>query len=310
MRPNPLVLSQTTIGVASPASAVKDASTFEGGISYLNSIGLRVKTGRTLFASEGYLSGDDATRAFEFNTFLRDPEIGAIFCARGGYGTLRILPLLDYDAARSSPKLIVGYSDITALQLAMFTETGLSSISGPMVSTEWFDIDPESERLFLELAQGHIPAPLLGPHGTPLRGLRGGQVTGVLLGGNLSILCRLIGTSYMPSLEGAILFIEDVGETPHRIDGMLAQLKLAGIWDLLGGLVIGMFTKEDSPDHTPTSIQKVFLDYCVQAPFPVATGLIYGHIPTKNALPIGVNARLEVSGSQASLSILEPVVTL
>ena len=309
MRPPALHSSKHTIGIITPASAVSDVARLRTGIAYLESLGLRVVTRRPLVQTPHYLAGSDEERVDELNGFLRDPDIHAVFCARGGYGTLRLLPHIDYDAMRTSPTLIVGYSDITALHLAIFAQAEVPGISGPMVSTEWSNSHPASERAFWDLAAGSTPAPLLGPEDQPLSGVREGVVTGTLLGGNLTVLTRLVGTPYLPHLNGAILFIEDVGEAAYRIDGLLAQLKLAGIWDALGGLVIGEFTESDPFERTSDEIMSVFEDYCRLAPFPVAKGLVYGHIPRKSAMPVGVKARLEVRGAKAQLNILEPVVT-
>lgn len=314
MRPEPLyppalLSSKHTVGIISPASAVKDLSTLEAGVTYLESLGMRVVARRLPVISSNYLAGTDHDRIKELNSFLRDPEVHAVFCTRGGYGSLRILPHIDYKAAQASPTLIIGYSDITALHLAMYAQTGIPGISGPMVSTEWAKSHPESERLFWELAGGKTPSPLLSPEGQSLKGMRSGQATGTLIGGNLAVLTRLVGTPYLPSLEGAILFIEDIGEAAYKIDAMLAHLKLAGIWDALGGLVLGEFTENSDSDRTSDEIMSVFEDYCSTVSFPVASGLMYGHIPVKNAMPIGVKARLDVDGTQADLSILEPVVS-
>ena len=309
MRPPALLSSAHTVGIISPASAVSEIAKLQAGIAYLESLGLHVVTKRPPVHTSHYLAGTDEERIAEFNAFLRDPDVHAVFCSRGGYGTLRILPYLDYEAAKSSPTLIIGYSDITAIHLSMYAKAGLPGISGPMVGVEWTNPDPESERLFWDLAQGATPSPLLSPDGASLEGVRDGVASGVLLGGNLAVLTRLIGTPYLPSFSGAILFIEDVGEPAYRIDGMLAQLKLAGIWDTLGGLVIGQFTDSESPERTSDQVMSVFEDYCASAPFPVAKGLIYGHIPKKSAMPVGVSARLEVSGPQADLFITEPVVS-
>jgi len=309
LRPLALHPSQHTVGIVSPASAVSDVRTLKAGIAYLESLGLNVVTRRSPVKTDHYLAGDDHERIEELNSFLRDPDIHAVFCARGGYGSLRILPSIDYQAIRTYPTLIIGYSDITAIHLAVYAKTGIPGISGPMVSTEWAKSHPESEKLFWDIAQGGTPSPLLSPVGHSLQGLRPGTVSGPLLGGNLAVITRLIGTPYLPSLEGAILFIEDVGEPAYKVDGMLAHLRLAGIWDALGGLVIGEFTESGSSNRTSAAVASVFEDYCNSAPFPVAKGLMYGHIPKKNAMPVGVEARLEVHGAQADLSIIEPVVT-
>jgi len=303
-----LIPAQATVALIAPASPPSDLLALEAGIDYLASLGIRIQTARSSFKATSYLCGSDEDRATELNWFLSRPDIDAIFCARGGYGSMRIRPLIDYAAARQHPKLLIGYSDITALQLALFAKAGIPSLSGPMVGTEWSQLDPSSERMFWDLAGGAMPAPLTGPGGESLAPLKNGKAEGILIGGNLSVLTRLIGTPYLPSLKGALLFLEDVNEAPYRVDAMLAQLKLTGLWDSLGGLIIGQFTEQDSPKSTSNEILAVFRDYCKDTSFPVASGLVYGHIPVKNAMPIGVRARLEVTDPEATLSILTPLV--
>jgi muramoyltetrapeptide carboxypeptidase len=150
---------------------------------------------------------------------------------------------------------------------------------------------------------------VIGPRGELLTPLRPGSAEGVLLGGNLAMVVRLIGTPYLPPLEGSILFLEDVGEEPYRIDAMLAQLKLSGILDRLGGLIFGAFTDWRPEEGTPTlSLDEVVYDYASRLTIPVARGLVYGHFPVKNTIPVGVRARLEVTSDGASLAVLEPVV--
>lgn len=298
-----------TIGLIAPASAPKTPADLERGIAYLENLGYKIEQGRTAITPHGYFAGSDTERIDELNGFLRRPDIKSLFCVRGGYGVLRLLPHLDYESARQYPKLIVGYSDITALHCALYQQAGLPGLSGAMVASEWGLMDEDSERLFWEMMSGATPQPLIGPGDEPLQPMRPGRADGVLIGGNLAVLTRLIGTPYLPSLEGAILFLEEVGEAPYRIDGMLAQLKLCGILDRLGGLVLGGFT-EWEPDHNrPTfTPDEVFAHFLSDAAFPIATGLVYGHFPTKNALPFGVRARLEVEENAARLSILEAVV--
>jgi muramoyltetrapeptide carboxypeptidase len=284
---------------------------FHAGIGTLRRRGYEVEIGRTAYQRRGYLCGTDAARVDELNSYLRRPDVKMLIAARGGYGTLRLLPDVDYDAARANPKLIVGYSDITALHLALYRNAGLPGISGPMVAVEWHDPDPASETLFWDLAGGAAPDPLIGPGGEELQAVREGTVEGVLLGGNLAMVVRLLGTPYLPALEGAILFIEDVGEEPYRIDAMLAQLRLAGVFDVLGGLILGGFTEWESDDDSPTlSLERIFEDYLSEATFPVAKGLTYGHFPVKNSIPVGVRARLQVTSDHARLGLQESVVTL
>ena len=151
MRPPALDSSQSVIAVATPASPPKSMEAYRAGIGFLRGLGFKIKTGRQRFPASGYLSGTDEERAAEFNSFIRDPEVTAIFCTRGGYGTMRILPLLDYEAAANTPRLLIGYSDITALQLALYKKAGWKSISGPMVAVEWKDGADRNEAFFWKL---------------------------------------------------------------------------------------------------------------------------------------------------------------
>jgi muramoyltetrapeptide carboxypeptidase len=297
------------IGIAAPASLPADLDAIDRGIRTLEQRGFEVRRMRPRFERRGFFAGSDAVRIEEMNSLLRDPEVRAIIAVRGGYGTLRLLPHLDYEAARDHPKLLIGYSDITALQFALLSRAGVPSLSGPMVAVEWNDPDAPSEELFWTLTTGGGLGDLVHPSGEPLRAMRPGQVEGTLIGGNLSLITRLIGSPYLPDLDGAILFIEEVGEEPYRIDGMLAQLRLSGILDRIGGLVIGGLT-EWEPDHDrPTlSLDEVLSDYVDLLDIPVATGLLYGHFPVKNTMPIGIRARLEVDTNRATLSLLEAVV--
>lgn len=282
---------------------------FRAGVARLESLGYKVELGRAQYNRRGYLAGSDLERVDELNTLLRRSDVKMLVAARGGYGVLRILDDIDFEAARAHPKLVVGYSDITALHFALYKRVGLPGLSGPMVAVEWHDPDPSSERLFWDLVGGGTPDPLLGPSGEELSPVRPGAVEGLLLGGNLAMVTRLIGTPYLPDLEGAILFLEDVGEDPYRIDAMFAQLKLSGILARLGGLVIGGFTEWEPDEDTPTlTMEQVFADYFSTLDLPVAHGLVYGHFPVKNTIPFGVRARLEVTSSSARLGILEPVV--
>ena len=296
------------IAVIAPASPPKKPAHLDAGIQTLRDRGYEVETCRS-FEPYGYLCGTDEVRLGELNGYLRRPDIKALFCARGGFGTMRLLPDIDYEAARRNPKLVIGYSDITALHLALYEHAGLPGLSGPMVAVEWKDPDPETERHFWEIAQGQTPDPLLGPGEEPLRPIRSGTAEGPLLGGNFSMIQRLIGTPYLPSLNGAVLFLEEVGEQPYRLDALFAQLRMAGILHNLGGLVLGSFTDWEPPHDRPTlSPGEVVEHYTQDLSLPVARGLIYGHFPVKSTLPVGVRARLSVDEEEAALAILEPAV--
>jgi len=294
------------VAVAAPASAA-DPALAEAGLAALRARGLRVEA--PVLDPVGYLAAPDEARVAALNALLARDDLDAILCLRGGYGLLRILDRIGYAAARQRPKLVVGYSDVTALHLALYAKAGLPGLAGPMVAPDWPRLDPETEALFWALAGGAAPVEIVGPGGEALVGMRDGEVEGVLLGGNLALTGALLGTPYLPDLTGAILFVEDIGEAPYRIDGLLARLRLAGHLEKLGGLVFGAFTECEPPPGRPTlALDEVLEHYAQYVPGPVARGLIYGHFPRKSTLPVGVRARLAVSGANATLTVLEPVV--
>ena len=306
--PRPLTPS-SRVAVAAPASAALDPKDAEAGLRALRAAGLRVEAAHDLGAPLGYLAGSDAARADALNALLRRGDLDAVVCLRGGYGLLRILDRIDYAAARAHPKLVVGYSDVTALHLALYAEAGLPGVSGPMVAPDWGPgLDAATEADFWRVAGGDAGYAVRGPGGERLHAMRDGEAEGVLLGGNLALTAALLGTPYLPDLTGAILFLEDVGEPPYRIDGLLARLRLAGVLGRLGGLVFGMFTGAEAPAGRPSlSVEEVLAHYAPCVDGPVASGLVYGHVRRKSTLPVGVRARLRVAGPEAELTVLEPV---
>lgn len=304
----PPLVPGSRVAVIAPSSAPPDPARLKEGVAQLRARGLEVVHVADVSAPHGYLAAPDSARIAEFNGLLRRDDVDALFAVRGGYGALRLLPELDYAAARRHPKLLVGYSDITALHLALYHRAGWRGLSGPMAAVEWPDGDADSEALFWAMARGAMPS-VVGPGEEPLRGMRGGQAEGTLLGGNLSLVASLLGTPYLPDLEGTILFLEEIGEVPYRLDGLLARLRLAGVLERLGGLVYGAFTDAEVERGKPTlSVDSVLQHYAQFVGGPVAHGLVYGHIPRKATLPVGVAARLVVEGASARLDVLEPVV--
>jgi len=296
------------IGVIAPASAPRADHHLKEGLQALKDAGFNTVTRRDSFESLGYLAGGDQERLEELNGFLRDDSVDALICVRGGYGTLRILGQVDYEAAAAHPKLLVGYSDITALQLALYKHAGWVSMSGPMVAVEWPRPDGPSCQSFLQMASSSYEPGSVDPTGPPPRTLVPGEATGTLLGGNLTLLTRLIGTEHMPDLSGAILFLEEVGETPYRVDGLFAHLQLAGILDVLAGVVLGGFTESETESGKPTlTMQEVFEDYLGDLGIPIVSGLRYGHFQEKVSIPIGVQAELTADESTGKLTILESI---
>ncbi len=307
-KPRP-VLPGATIGVIAPASAPRAPEHLEAGLDQLRELGFNVVTGRTRYDPFGYLAGSDEERLAELNAMLVREDVDAIFCVRGGFGTLRLLSGIDFEAAARDPKLLVGYSDITALHLARYRMTGTPGLAGAMVASDFGDPDPASMRRFWAMMSGEAPVTLDGPEGEPLVPVRPGSAEGVLLGGNLTLVTRLIGTPYLPDFRGAILFFEEIGEEPYRLDGLLAQLKLSGILDSVAGVVVGAITDWEPRHDRPTlSLEDVLDHYLGPLRCPVARGLLFGHIREKVAVPVGVRARLEVDADAARLTVLEPVV--
>jgi len=269
----PSLVSPAKVGIIAPASAPRDDHRYQDGLEGLRSVGLEPIFKRPSFEHEGYLAGTDEARLHEFNSFISDEEVETLICVRGGYGALRILDQIDFDTARQHPKLLVGYSDITALQLALFKHAGWTSISGPMVAVEWHDPAGLACSSFLTLSGPEQHSGPLDPD-SPLTTFVPGTAEGILLGGNLSLITRLIGTRHLPDLSGAILFLEEVGETPYRVDGLLAHLQLAGILDTLAGIVLGGFTESETESGKPTlTMEQVFEDYFGDLGIPVCTGL-------------------------------------
>ncbi len=299
------------IGLIAPASTPSSNEKIEKGVQYLERLGYRVKVGKFVREVVGYLAGTDEQRAADLNDMLRDRMVKAIFALRGGYGTPRILSRIDYAAVRKSPKIIVGYSDLTALQMAMFTKIDLVTFSGPMVSVEMCNaIDPFTEEHFWRLVTSPSKIGLLrNPDTEPVTTLKPGRAVGRLLGGNLSLVMSLMGTPYIPELRKALFVLEEVDEAPHRVDRMFAQLRNAGILKKISGLLLGRFTdcvpSDASKPHL--TVDQVIQDVASILQRPAISNLQYGHIPKKLTIPMGVSARLDAHHGR--LEIPEAAVT-
>ncbi len=291
-----------TIAVVAPGSATQKPERLARGLAALKAAGFKVDWHPDSLTRRGYLAGNNSERANQFNRAITRQAVKAIMCVRGGYGAMRILDRIDYGAARKHPKLLIGFSDATALHLALYRHAGWRGLSGPLV-VSYAESSPGIQARFWALAKGEIPQLAGG-----LAAVRTGTAQGVLLGGNLSMIARLVGTPYLPSLEGSILFLEEVNEAPYRIDALLAQLHLAGHLKTLGGLVLGRFTGwEPRHEHPVLTPGQIFTDYFSMAPYPVARGLPYGHFPDRETIPFGVRAKLAVTKDSGSLAVLEPV---
>ena len=298
------------IGLIAPASTPEAGKT-ENGIRYLERRGYRVTLGKHVKDVRGFLAGTDAHRAEDLNNMINDKNVRAIIAIRGGYGTPRILSLVDYRALKNNPKIIVGYSDITALQMAIFRKIRLVTFSGPMAGVEMGDtIDPYAEEHFWRVitANGKVGT-LDNPAEEPITVLKEGKGTGVIVGGNFATLVSLMSTKFMPALARSVLVLEDVDEAPHRVDRMFSQLLKAGILNKLAGLVIGKFTDcvPSDPSKPFLTINQIVKEYARQLKCPIVSNFQYGHIPKKLTIPFGLRTRLDTA--KRTIEVLESAVT-
>ena len=298
-----------TVGIVAPASNVKRAD-LEAGCEGLRSAGYRPFYFDSILEQDLYFAGSGQRRVHELEDMFLREEVRAIVCARGGYGANYLLPTLDLEKIKTHPKILVGYSDLTAL-LAYFSDVaGLVTFHGPMVAKDWArdgGVDVASWRAALcgtsgwELALGE---------GSGVTGLAEGDAEGVLYGGCLSILVASLGTPYEIRTAGTILFLEDVAEKPYQIDRMLMQLKLAGKFEGVRGIVFGEMRDCLQATNQGYTLQEVVLRIVGDLGVPVAYGVRSGHVTAGNiTLPIGVRAGLTVRGGHVSLKILEAAVS-
>ena len=296
-----------TIGIIAPASPPSATEKITKGAEYLERLGYRVKLGKNVQKVYGYLAGTDKERAEDVNSMFADKDVKAIIAVRGGYGTPRILPLTDYSVIKKNPKILVGYSDLTALQLAIFKKTGLITFSGPMAGVEMFKgIDSFTEEHFWACITSTKKMGIVkNPTGRELQTVVKGKATGTLLGGNLSLIVSLAGSKYLPSFKKSLLFIEEVDEEVYRFDRMMNQLRITNILNDANGIMMCELTDVKASDTTKPflTVEQVMSDYLSQLKKPVISGLVYGHIPQKLTMPIGIRATLD--STKKSLTFIE-----
>ncbi|MDE2404594.1 MAG: LD-carboxypeptidase [Sphingomonadales bacterium] len=311
------------VGLIAPASSDDEPHHLEAAQQTVRGMGLVPVTGRHVADRYGYLSGTDRDRAADINALFADPEVRAIFVIRGGWGSARLLPLIDWNVVRRHPKLLVGSSDTTALHLAIAAKAGFPSIHAPNVGNRWEAVSWDS---FWRLAfTGETP--LLGRDG-PDPGqppgqnpgqdaaadrwrtttIRAGKARGRLLGGNLTVLATLMGTPWLPDFRGAILFLEDVGEAEYQIDRMLNQLALAGVLDRVAGVVFGQCTRCTSPypGYAGFTLPQVLDQYLSRLRVPSFSGANFGHVSNQLSLPVG--AEVEMDADAGTIRLLHPIV--
>lgn len=281
------------IGIIAPAGPVTQEQ-LQPEIDLIITKGYGVIQSPHLYRKADYLAGDDEVRLEGLHLMFQDKDIKAVLCARGGYGTLRLLDKIDYGLIKENPKIIAGYSDITGLLLAIYKKTGLITFHSPVVKelsgnqgknlNNLLDLFSSPRYLDLDMSGGEV--------------LSDGNAKGVLLGGNLSLLSHLTGTPFMPSLEGVILFIEEKGEPLYRIDRMLTHMRLSGVLDQIEGLITGQFV--DCGDMA--DINRLLVDILPGSDIPVFSGMPIGHGKDNKAIPLGLEAELDTESKKLSIA--------
>ena len=303
-----------TVGLVTPASNVPENEDLLAAMDLVRSLGFEAKAAPNLRRRKQYLAGSDQQRADDLNGMFADDEVDAIFCVRGGYGSGRLLRDLDYQTIANNPKILMGYSDITAILNAINVKTGMVTYHGPIAGDNFSSYTYEQfQRILMEPRQvsriAEPPAfeqqPGVVERENRLTPIVPGRAEGKLIGGNLSLLVTLLGTPYEPDFDGAILFMEDVSEPPYSVDRMLTHLWLTGHLERTAGIVFGKFTDDDYDSNT-LSMEQVLRERCEPLGIPTLRGAMIGHVEDQTVVPIGVNARLDVD--EGTLTLLEPAV--
>jgi len=298
-----------TIGLIAPSSSITDAK-LEKAIGNMESLGLKVKLGKYVKEINGYLAGTDEQRLEDLHNMFADDSVDGIWCIRGGYGAGRILPKINYKLIRKNPKIFIGYSDITALNQAIYQETGLICFHGPVATSTFSDYTVK-----------HLKAVLMHPTKTHTfeyatandaekdkayrtEVIRAGRATGELIGGNLSLLASMVGTKFHWNVKNKLVFIEDIGEKPYRIDRMLTQLLQASNFDKAAGVILGVFEDcEAKASDRSLTLMETLSGQFEPLGIPVIYGLSFGHITNHFVMPVGVKATMDTE--ERSVTLLE-----
>jgi muramoyltetrapeptide carboxypeptidase len=304
------------VGIVAPASPPSDLKDLDDHVAALIKLGFQPKLAPNVRQRLGFLAGTDQQRADDLMTMFADPEVKAIFCARGGYGAGRLLHLLDYDFIRRHPKILVGFSDITSLHCALLTRARMVSFHGPTLNTSLTSDDPPTfvlrslwKTIMTPAAAGSICDDYTQK---TISILHGGVAHGRLVGGNLSVLVTTLGTPYQPPFKDNILFFEDVDEDPYSFDRMLTHLLNMGVLQQVAGVAVGLnrYTKtpeEKKLNEYEQTTPEVLAEHLKPLGIPVVTGLPFGHVHFNATLPVGVQATLD--GDMGDLIINEAAVT-
>ncbi|MDX1440036.1 MAG: LD-carboxypeptidase [Rubricoccaceae bacterium] len=312
LRP-PRLRPGATIGLVAPAGRLDSERQVDDTRQELDRLGFLTKVGRHVMERHGYLAGTDEERAADIMEMFLDREVDAILALRGGWGCARILPLLDYDEIRAHPKALIGYSDITALLLAIYARSGIVTFHGPVGRSNWNTRTVEAfrsvlvrgERLRLDPVQSDDDDEPRSRR-DPIRPIRAGIAEGPLVGGNLSVVSALIGTPYMPSFENHIVFFEEVREQLYRVDRLLTQFMLAGSFEKAAAIVFGQCARCTTGDAGAGGLTWLLRDHLHALRKPAWTGAPIGHVSPVYTLPIGIS--VVTDSALGTLHMLEPAV--
>jgi muramoyltetrapeptide carboxypeptidase len=301
--------SGDTVGIIAPSSGI-DQQDLDKAMQNMADLGLKTKLGKSVSKVNGFLAGNDKERLDDLHWAFSDKTIDAVWCVRGGYGATRFLPKIDYNLIRKNPKIFIGYSDITALHTAIYQNCGLVTFHGPVAAST-----------FSDYTKKHVVNALMNPT-TPYKieispdnvakeakhfkaeVITKGKAKGKLIGGNLSLLTAMAGTPFgLRDTKGKLLFIEDVGERPYRLDRMFVQLRQSIDMKQLAGIALGIFEDCNAPDDKSQTLLDVVKDQLGNLGIPVIYGLSFGHIRDQLTLPIGIEAELDTE--KATMTLLE-----
>lgn len=302
IRPKPLQKGDK-VAIISPASP-SDKNLIDKCIASLNELGLKVVIGESCLSEHGFLSGTDDIRANDINCMFADKNIKGIFALRGGYGCARLLDLIDFKLIKKNPKIFIGYSDITALHIAINQKSKLITYHGPMISTELIKgLDEYSADYYKKFIFEHEKIEdLLNPEGNSLEIINNGIASGELIGGNLSLICSSLGTKYEINTKNKILFLEEVDEVPYKVDRMLTHLKQSGKLKEANGIILGAFTNCIAPNNKKSlSLQEVFNDIILPLKKPTISNLACGHCLPTLTLPLGEKVLLDANNKKIKI---------
>lgn len=295
IKPRPLRRGDT-IGLVGISGAMHDPEVnFDKMMAVIDDMGYKVILADSCREQYGYLSGTDESRAKGLNQMFRDDRVDAVVCMRGGYGVARMLDLVDFDAIRANPKLLLGYSDITALHTAIHELCGLVTFHGPMPCRGWMEFDDFTRESLVRAVSTTEPLGLIqNPEGAKPACIVPGKCSGMLVGGNLTLIASACGTPYALDVTDKILLLEDVGEYVYRLDSMMTQLRQAGMFDKCAGVVLGGFTNcTEEYEHYALHLDDIIRDIIVPAGKPVLGNMSIGHMGTKITVPLGVQCTLD-----------------